>query len=391
MLNPYRFWIITGILFFLLFSIFIETNITNNYYVYNITLSDINEDITNKIYNEESKTELDNILKKVKLYEKIFNVDKFKDISCKKITSINNFTNYSSDMSYNNQLILSNILNIQNNLLSKCNDYIINRKKEIAKLKKEKELWIIALRKMKQRIWDKIKSDKLISEKKNIHHITKIKDLSNISIIIQKRNSNTCVIDNLWMMIEYEQDRKIDKTKIYTSMGKKIGDFWHTWLFSIWQYGGNFREVDKDSLLYDRIEKKYVYTKYIQYNKSKHDKIPEYKDFKKLYEYTNIKTADSSNIWYMKWVLRNNKMVLLEVPMSIIYPNEKKWINSNIFHAITVTDYHEDTNTISYINTLNWKIEELDFNLITYDKSYLKYPFRYLTGDFEEVKGEYLL
>jgi len=43
-------------------------------------------------------------------------------------------------MSYNNQLILSNILNIQNNLLSKCNDYIINRKKEIAKLKKEKEL-----------------------------------------------------------------------------------------------------------------------------------------------------------------------------------------------------------------------------------------------------------
>jgi len=258
------------------------------------------------------------------------------------------------------QAKLENINNDIKNLKTKClKKNKINfirlkiKNKQLKNLKeilKEKENW-------KQQI--KIKKNNNLNtknnfEKENILKNNKIFWVENkknffyhkYELPIQKKNSNTCVIDNLWMLIQNKFWLKINKKEIYKKIWKQNWDYWHTWYFIINETGWHF------------IEKEW------------------FNDFKILEQKSKIKTETSSSIDDLKYFLYKKEIVLMEVPMEIIYPKIKKFKNSNIFHAITIFSLNSEKNQIEYYNSLNWKFEKLDFEKIKLNEKYLKYPFR---------------
>lgn len=201
---------------------------------------------------------------------------------------------------------------------------------------------------------------------------------SRIPTYQQGRNTNTCVIDNLSLLTEFEYWKRLDKKRIYEKIGKKSGQFWYSGLFAINQYGGTFSPVKENTLWFDKDTETIFYLS----EKEKHknwELVEERRDWEKLEEQTGLKTGLSPSIWYLIEVLNTKKPVLMELPMSVLYPEDPKWANSSIYHAISVFQYNKDTNELIYSNTLTNKIETISLDKVKYNETYLKYPFRYVT------------
>jgi len=262
-----------------------------------------------------------------------------------------------------NYIEFKSITNKESIFLKKKSNYIRNNIKKL----KTQCLHLYKVNLIKLNIKNKILNKKLIQKE----NIIKNKDLiiKNIPIIkkeniiywknnkkqflekkiklpIQKKNSNTCVIDNLALILENKYWFKIKKDKIYKTLNKKNWEYWHSGYFLINKTWGHF------------IEKK------------------GYQDFKILRKDLNIETKTWSDIIDFQKNLKKWDLLLFEIPMEIIYPNIKKFKGSNIYHAITVFSYNTKNNAIEYYNSLNWKFETLNFNKIKYNDKYLKYPFR---------------
>lgn len=211
--------------------------------------------------------------------------------------------------------------------------------------------------------------------------------LEKIPTYQQGRNTNTCVIDNLSLVTQYEFGKTLDKKKIYQKLNKQVGDFWYSWLFAVNEYGWTFSPVKENTLWLD-LETDTVF--YLS-EKSKYknfEVIEERRDWEKLEEQTGLKTWLSPNVWYLTEILKSKHAVLIEVPMSVLYPDDKKWENSKIFHAISVFSYNKETNELVYSNTLTGKVEFLNLDKLKYNENYLKYPFRYITF-FEPTSYSY--
>lgn len=207
----------------------------------------------------------------------------------------------------------------------------------------------------------------------------------------QRRFWNTCVIDSLDLIIKYQYWKSLDKDKIYHKIGKSIWDLWYSGLFTIWKNGGTFTPIHKNTLGLDKVTNTFFNLSTLEKNpreKSTYDIVDEWRDWEKLEEDTNLKTGLSPSIWYLKNILNLHQAVLMEVPMSLLYPNDSKWTNSNIFHAISVYQYDEETNEVIYSNTLTNKLERINLDKFKYDENYLNYPFRYITS-FDPVKYTY--
>lgn len=365
----YLLWILTGILCYLYF-INVYANFTSVINSIELKKWYIEEQTRLHLEEEKRKVELNYLQEystKVRYYELIIEKEKTYNNWCTRLFKVD----------------LKELRNFETTNILK--DETINKfEKLIYKCK------VLQKEKIKKRI-EEVKKKKVEESKKEEVTDESIKSEYNYSIIQQKKWENTCVIDNLWIIIEYEVWKKINKKEIYNRLDKKIWDFWSTGLYSVNQYWWTFLEINKNELLFKKDTQEYILKSKVKNITSNYKELWEYKDFQKLYSTTNIKTWLTPSIWYMTEILKNHKFGLIEIPMEVLYPNDSKWKNSNIFHAITVIKYDENSNLITYINTLTWKEEKISLDLLKYNKTYLRYPFRYLTWDFNEIDNKIFL
>lgn len=367
---------ITGIFAFLVFSYnyanFSQASIKDIQTYQELINKQLKEkkDIENKLQEEK------NILHKIFITLKIASIKLKKQEDFSVCTKINENIKLIPDSVFiENQLDRDKIESLYKKLQIECKEFKIQLiKAKYKEILKQHELE----KKIKQQQFENNRQQ-LESNKK-----------SSIPTYQQKYLANTCVIDNLSLITQYQYGKELDKTRIYKKLGKQIGDFWRSGFFVIGQYGGSFIPVKENTLGVDS-EGKIFYLSELTTKprlKGTYKKITERRDWEKLEEQTGLKTSISSSVWYLKEILRSWNAVLIEIPMSLLYPNDKKWEWKNIFHAISVYQYNEQTNELVYSNTLTNQIEMISLDKFLYDKNYLKYPFRFIT-EFDPTKYTY--
>lgn len=207
------------------------------------------------------------------------------------------------------------------------------------------------------------------------------KDYSRYKLIKQKTYENTCVIDNLDIIFSYELNKSIDKKGVYKVLNKKIWDYWRSWLFTIhketWWNILPIKWWEYYQSLGWKIIKASKYNELSYEEKSKYISVKEANDFQKLEKAYNLTSNLSTNVWYLKEVLKTWKPVLMELPMFFLDKNYST--DTNIYHAITIIDYEPSTNKLVFINTLTWKIERIKLDLLLQNEKYLTYPYRVFT------------
>lgn len=233
------------------------------------------------------------------------------------------------------------------------------KKKIIAEKSKEKMIELFSAKEIKEENIEKIETDyfntDFTSERKTI--IWKLP--------IQKKDSNTCVLENLSFITNQLIDKKINIDLVYKDMNKNIWDYWKSWQLvesSIWY---KWRDVDGS------------------------------KDYTIFSEITGIKLKESSLAFNLKKLIKEEEgFATIDLPMYLI-DNNKKWLeekNKNIYHSITILHYNNNDDTFEFLNTLTGNIEILDAKKIYYDEKgrYLKYPFKYIDNIEELYNNKYL-
>jgi hypothetical protein len=88
----------------------------------------------------------------------------------------------------------------------------------------------------------------------------------NIPTYKQWYNKNTCVIDNISLVVKSITWKEINKTIAYEKIGKKLWEMWTTGLYYIGSHGEwVFEPVKANEYLYDDTAKKYVRKNLVQW------------------------------------------------------------------------------------------------------------------------------
>lgn len=237
--------------------------------------------------------------------------------------------------------------------------------------------------------YDKYEQYKLKAEKEELNKIEAHKELIRqrtskpFILFKQKKDENTCVIDNLSIALEYETWKKLDKKEIYSKMWKKVWEFWKGWLYWIWKYGWFMLEIDEPNSILE-FDNKYYETKSLTGQNiinswKSFNYVGIRRDYVLFQEVSWYKLWRTPNIEYAIWMMNAWKPVVMEVPMSLLYDG---YADSNLFHAITLYRFDEKTKEFIYLNTLSWKIERLPLSKIEYpdDKHYSLYIMSFFTN-----------
>jgi len=187
------------------------------------------------------------------------------------------------------------------------------------------------------------------------------KQYISMSVVKQKYRENTCMFNTLNFIMQYQFWKELSKSFIYSSINKKVGDFWDSWYFA---YEPNFwwRWFEADW----EIEIK--------------------SDFYKL-KYYWIRTLISSNTIYINKQIESWKAWILEAPMSL-FDDDKKWKTwklSNVWHAVSIIDMNN--NEITYADSLSGEFKSMPISkLLTWKKeNTLQYPIRFIYFNNKEI------
>lgn len=185
-----------------------------------------------------------------------------------------------------------------------------------------------------------------------------------VAIAKQDINDNTCMFKTLSFIMEYEYGKKLSKDFIYSSIDKKVGDFWSSWFYS-----------------YDKTRGWYWFEQ--EWHES------EKSDFYKLKKYW-FRTLATSNTEYLKRRLSDGKAAILEAPMSV-FSDDEKWTTrlSSVWHAVTVLDF--DWMTITYADSLTGEFKTMPIEKILYGGTghTMKYPMRFVYFNNKDIVRNY--
>lgn len=219
------------------------------------------------------------------------------------------------------------------------------------------------------------KLDELSEQRKYLKQVQKLSlappkfkryEYERVAIAKQDINDNTCMFKTLSFIMEYEYGKRLSKDFVYSSIDKKVGDFWSSWFYS-----------------YDRIRWWY----WIEQEWSANDKS----DFYKLKKY-GFRTLATSNTEYLKRRLLDGKAAILEAPMSV-FSDDEKWRTrlSSVWHAVTVLDF--DGMTITYADSLTGEFKTMPIEKILHEWTghTMKYPMRFVYFNNKEISKNYTL
>lgn len=216
--------------------------------------------------------------------------------------------------------------------------------------------------------------------------ITTVKQNKEITLTpIKQESTQTCVPDNLKMVLKFTYNQDLNVRKLYTVLHKPYNEFWHIWLYAVNdEYGWEYTPVREWEYYIKKSDGTYISsTKLTDKDKTSNKYIPvwEYRDFEKLNE-LGIYTEIIWNVDYMKDIINDWHPVIMSVPISLL---DNSNIASTIHHAITIYKYDEQY--LYYVDTRDGSYKKILLDKVLYNKTRLLYPFIYVTHiEYEKSK-----